>query len=231
MPQLDIKFDVCITDPPYGTTRNKWDNIIPFEPMWDSIYACVKFDGAICLFGNEPFSSLLRCSNLKYFRYDWTWYKNNATGFLNSKKQPLRCIETISIFYREQPVYNPQMRTGFKPYVAVHNSHTENYGYHKGAVTVSNGDRFPVQMLNIKCNSKSKLHPTQKPVELMEYLIKTYTNEGDVVLDFTAGSGSTGIATIRTNRKCVMIEKEEKYCEIIVERIENEYKTMAERIF
>lgn len=219
MAKMSKPFDACITDPPYGTTRNKWDSVIPFEDMWSAVYACTKADGAICLFGSEPFSSLLRCSNLKHFKYDWTWYKNNVTGFLNSKKQPLRCIETISVFYREQPIYNPQMRTGFKPYVAVHNGHTANYGYEKGAVTVSNGDRFPVQMLDIKCNSKNKVHPTQKPVELIEYLIKTYTNDGERVLDFTCGSGTTLIAGLNTGRKVVGIEMDEKYCEIAKQRV------------
>lgn len=219
MARLSKPFDACITDPPYGTTRNKWDAVIPFDAMWERLHTAVKDNGAICLFGSEPFSSLLRCSNLKEFKYDWTWYKNNVTGFLNSKKQPLRCIETISVFYATQPVYNPQMRTGFKPYVAVHNGHTTKYGYEKGAVTVSNGDRFPIQMLDIKCNSKNKLHPTQKPVELIEYLIKTYTNEGERVLDFTCGSGTTLIAGLNTGRKVVGIEMDEKYCEIAKQRV------------
>lgn len=219
MQKLKCRFKACVTDPPYGTTHNKWDATIPFDSMWEQLHTVVSPSGAICLFGAEPFASLLRCSNLKEYKYDWVWHKNNVTGFLNSKKQPLRCVETISVFYKQQPLYTPQMRTGFKPYVAVHNGHTTNYGYEKGAITVSNGERFPIQVLDIKCSSSSKLHPTQKPVELIEYLIKTYTNEDDSVLDFTCGSGTTLIAGLNTGRKVVGIESDEGYCEVAKQRI------------
>ena len=225
MARCTKQFDMCVTDPPYGTTRNGWDTVIPFDDMWTQIHRLVKEDGAICLFGGEPFASMLRCSNIKEYKYDWVWHKNNVTGFLNSKKQPLRCVETISVFYRKQPLYIPQMRTGFKPYTAVHNGHTSNYGYESGAVTVSNGDRFPIQILDIKCSPNgSKLHPTQKPVELLEYLIKTYTSEGERVLDFTMGSGTTLIAGLNTGRKVVGIEMDEQYCEVAKQRVLDWYK-------
>ena len=143
MPQLDMKFDACITDPPYGTTACKWDSVIPFEDMWKNLKKLVKPNGAICLFGSEPFSSALRMSNLPMFKYDWVWVKNNKTGFLNAKKQPLRCIETISVFYEFQSLYIPQMKHGFTPYMTINKTRTENYGSQRDNITISNGDRFP----------------------------------------------------------------------------------------
>ena len=215
-----IKVDAIITDPPYGTTRNKWDSVIPFDEMWKRLNRLIKPNGAIVLFGNEPFSSTLRCSNLNNYKYDWYWQKDSGTGFLNAKKQPLRNIETISIFYKKQPTYNPQMRLGFKPYKCNQGkTKTQNYGKQTGATTVSNGERYP---LNTLCFNRDngKLHPTQKPVALMEYLIKTYTNENETVLDFTMGSGSTGVACINTNRNFIGIELDKKYFDIAKERIE-----------
>lgn len=144
--------------------------------MWQNLNELVKSNGAICLFGAEPFSSALRLSNIDNFKYDWVWNKNSITGFLNSKLQPLRCIENISVFYKTQPTYNPQMRHGFKPYVAVHTGQSENYDYTGRVITISNGDRYPTQYIDIKRSGCTGLHPTQKPVELLEYLIKTYTN-------------------------------------------------------
>lgn len=231
MKQLNIKFDTCITDPPYGITHCKWDSVIPFDDMWKQLKRLVKSNGAICLFGGEPFSSYLRISNIDMYKYDWVWNKNNVTGFLNANKQPLRHIELISVFYQNQPIFNKQMRTGFKPYTARHRSNTENYNAHNECLTISQGERNPIQLLNINCNSKEKLHPTQKPVPLIEYLVKTYTNEGQYVLDFTAGSGTTGIACMQLNRKCVLIEKEEKYCDAIIKRLQNKEKQIAQRLF
>lgn len=206
MGELAQTFDACITDPPYGTTACKWDSVIPFGPMWDQLKRLVKSNGAICLFGSEPFSSKLRCSNLPMFKYDWVWEKNNVTGFLNANKQPLRNIELISCFYQIQPVFHKQMRKGFSPYKARHHVNTENYRKHGSCISISNGERCPIQLLDIPCNSQEKSHPTQKPVALLEYLIRTYTNEGEKVLDFTAGSGTTGVACMRTGRRCVLIE-------------------------
>jgi site-specific DNA-methyltransferase (adenine-specific) len=210
--------DLVLTDPPYGTTRCKWDEVIPFEPMWESLRRVTKQDGAIVLFGGEPFSSKVRASNLQEYKYDWVWVKENGTGFLNAKKQPLRVHEDIMVFYRRQCTYNPQMRTGFTPYKTTSSSKTDNYGDYDRVETVSSGERYPINALYFG-RDKDKYHPTQKPVALLEYLIKTYTNEGDLVLDFTMGSGSTGVACRNTGRRFIGIEKDEKYFNIERERI------------
>ena len=219
----DGSIDLVLTDPPYGTTNCKWDNVIPFEPMWEQLRRITKKNGAIVLFGSEPFSSMLRVSNLKMFKYDWVWDKAQGTGFLNSKKQPLRSTEIISVFYSDQCFYSPIMRTGFKPYSCSQGrTKTQNYGKQTGAITVSNGTRFPLNLISF-VRDKSKIHPTQKPVLLLEYLIKTYTNEGETVLDFTMGSGSTGVACINTNRNFVGIELDKNYFEIAKKRMVQHY--------
>lgn len=214
--------DAIITDPPYGTTACKWDSVIDFELMWEQLNRVIKPNGAIVLFGSEPFSSALRMSSIKDYRYDWVWVKESGTGFLNSKRQPLRNNEQISVFYKKQCLYNPQMRTGFKPYKIKKGGLTDNYGKDsiKEVVTESDGVRFPLNTLNFK-RDKSKQHPTQKPVALMEYLIKTYTNEGETILDFTMGSGSTGVAAKNLNRSFIGIELDDKYFEIAENRINN----------
>ena len=218
----DKSVDLILTDPPYGTTSCKWDSVIPFEPMWNQLIRVIKDNGCIALFGTEPFSSNLRMSNIKQFKYDWVWQKEQGTGFGNAKKQPLRNLEIISIFYKNQCLYNPQKSKG-KPYKTKSKS-----GNHKGSVyedgglnsiiTVNEGNRFPLQLLKFN-RDKNKIHPTQKPVALLEYLIKTYTNENDTVLDFTMGSGSTGVACKNLNRNFIGIEKDEKYFDIAKERI------------
>lgn len=236
MPELKEKFDCCITDPPYGTTSCKWDSVIPFESMWKNLESLVKTEGAIVLFGSEPFSSLLRCSNLKLFKYDWVWNKKTGLGFLDSKFRPLKCHEMISVFGRggvsngSKPamVYNPQ---GLIP-TTKQNRHANNYLMHsqsKNSGFKTTHTNYPKSILEYA--REQGFHPTQKPVELLEYLIKTYTNENELVLDFTAGSGTTGIACMNTNRKCVLIEKEEKYCDIIVERLKQTEKEKSERLF
>ena len=219
----DKSIDLILTDPPYGTTACKWDSVIPFEPMWNQLIRVIKDNGCIALFGSEPFSSNLRMSNIKQFKYDWVWQKEQGTGFGNAKKQPLRNLEIISIFYKNQCLYNPQKSKG-KPYKTKSKS-----GNHKGSVyedgglnsiiTVNEGNRFPLQLLKFN-RDKNKIHPTQKPVALLEYLIKTYTNENDTVLDFTMGSGSTGVACKNLNRNFIGIEKDEKYFDIAKQRIE-----------
>ena len=212
--------DAIITDPPYGTTACKWDSVIPFDLMWEQLNRIIKPNGAIVLFGSEPFSSALRMSNIKNYKYDWVWVKENGTGFLNSKKQPLRNNEQISVFYKKQPLYNPQMRKGFKPYIIKQGeTKTDNYGSQTGATTISNGERFPLNTITFKRDS-NKVHPTQKPVALMEYLIKTYTNETETVLDFTMGSGTTGVACKNLNRSFIGIEQDDKYFQIAKDRIE-----------
>lgn len=240
MPELKEKFDVCITDLPYETTPIEWDLKIPFNEMWKNLDKLIKENGAICLFGQEPFSSLLRCSNLKNYRYDWYWQKERLTNVFQVKRRPGKMIETISIFFEKQGTYNPQKtihkgkkvtnKIGDKARWSItqanYNAKTKPFEYN------DNGTRFPLQLLKInRDNNHQRLHPTQKPVELIEYLIKTYTNENDIVLDFTAGSGTTGVACMNTNRKCVLIEKEEKYCDIIVERLKQAEKEKLERLF
>lgn len=172
------------------------------------------------MFSQQPFTSILVTSNLKHYRYEWIWEKEQGTGFLNAKKMPLKNHENILVFYKKLPTYNPQMRLGFKPYKTKKGHHGSNYGQDKGALTESNGERYPLTIVEFS-RDKDKLHPTQKPVELLEYLIKTYTNEGEVVLDNTMGSGSTGVACVNTNRSFIGIELDENYFNIAKERIEN----------
>ena len=212
--------DAVITDPPYGTTACKWDSVIDFGLMWEQLNRIIKPNGAIVLFGSEPFSSALRMSNIKNYKYDWVWIKEQGTGFLNSKKQPLKNNEQMCVFYKKQPLYNPQMRKGFKPYRTEKGGLTDNYNKDSVSkvITESNGDRYPLNTLTFK-RDKNKQHPTQKPVALMEYLIKTYTNEKETVLDFTMGSGSTGVACKNTNRNFIGIEQDEKYFDIATKRI------------
>ena len=218
--------DLILTDPPYGTTNCRWDTIIPFDPMWEQLKRIIKPNGAICLFGGEPFSSALRMSNIKNFKYDWYWQKSTPTGFLNAKKQPLRNIETISVFYSKQPIYNPQKTHGHKRKVSLakHKQNckkAEEYNDYDLA-SYDSTERYPTQILRFKTDrQKSALHPTQKPVDLLEYLIRTYTNEGETVLDFAMGSGSTGVACVNTNRNFIGIELDEGYFQIAKQRIEN----------
>lgn len=219
----DGSVDLILTDPPYGTTACKWDSVIPFEPMWAELKRIIKSNGAIVLFGAEPFSSLLRCSNIKDFKYDWIWEKSKATGFLNSKKQPLRAHEIISVFYSKQPTYNPQMTEGISYNKGIRKEQTDNdvYGSFEQVEVKSDGLRFPRSVQYFKtAESEGGFHKTQKPVALLEYLIKTYSNENEVILDFTFGSCSTGIACLNTNRKFIGIEMEEKYFDIGVKRME-----------
>ena len=221
----DKSIDAIITDPPYGTTACKWDKVICFDCMWEQLKRVVKDKGAIVLFGSEPFSSALRMSNIKNYKYDWIYHKSLATGFLHAKKQPLRNHELISIFYNKQGTYNPQKTAG-KPYKAKRGktkgqSITNDPARIAGYQTINKGDRYPLTVTQ-KWNVETGFHPTQKPVALMEYLIKTYTNEGETVLDFTMGSGTTLVACKRTNRNGIGIEQDKKYCETAIERLKNE---------
>lgn len=208
----DKSIDAITTDLPYGTTQCKWDTIIPFEPLWEQYNRVIKDNGAIVLFGTEPFSSHLRLSNLKSYKYDWIWDKVKGTGFLNAKKQPMRNHELISVFYKKQCTYNPQKTYGYKMKKSYRSKdlQTEVYGEMKNDYTYKSTDRYPrsIQVFSTDTQNSS-LHPTQKPVALIEYLIKTYTNEGEVILDSCAGSMTTGIAAINTNRKVICIENDE----------------------
>ena len=214
--------DAIITDPPYGTTACKWDSVIDFELMWEQLNRIIKPNGAIVLFGSEPFSSALRMSNIKNYRYDWIWNKNRVSNPALAKKQPLRHSENVIVF--NSKIYNPQ---GLKPCTKVLGG---NKSGSKGLSTAfkkknykQTVTNYPRHILNIKADNYGKncFHPTQKPVELMEYLIKTYTNENETVLDFTMGSGTTGVACVNTNRNFIGIEQDEKYFEIAKERINN----------
>lgn len=225
----DNSVDMCLTDPPYGTTACKWDTVIPFEPMWEQLHRIVKPNGAIAIFGSEPFSSALRMSNIKNFKYDWVWRKPRGTGHLNAKKQPLRDYELLSVFYRNQCKYFPQFSKG-EPYTSlkggrlskIRESGTTTYGnFWEGAEFRNDnpGIRYPKQVLEFGVVERETVHPTQKPVALLEYLIKTYTMEGETVLDFTMGSGSTGVACKNLNRNFIGIEKDDKYFAIAEKRI------------
>jgi|TARA_R110000803_G_scaffold187468_1_gene249846 DNA modification methylase len=216
----DGSVDMILTDPPYGTTACKWDSIIPLEPMWEQLKRVIKPNGAIVMTASQPFTTTLISSQMKLFKYSWLWDKGQGTGFLNAKRQPLRSCEDVVVFYKKQPTYNPQMRLGFKPYKCKQGAtKTQNYGNQSGAITVSDGSRYPLTLVAFNRDG-AKVHPTQKPVALMEYLIKTYTNETDTVLDFTMGSGSTGVACVNTNRKFIGIELDEDYFRVAKERID-----------
>lgn len=223
----DESIDLVLTDPPYGITANKWDSVIPFDDMWSRLCKLVKYKSALILFGCEPFSSSLRLSNKKMYKYDWIWKKTHGTNFLNSSNQPLKVYENILIFSKAASSfskkgsmnYKPQKTKGV-PYKATRSrSRMQYHSNIEGYTTENQGDRHPINIISY--NSEKGLHPTQKPVALLEYLIKTYTNEGDTVLDFTMGSGSTGVACDNLNRKFIGIELEKKYFDIAVDRIEN----------
>lgn len=216
--------DAIICDPPYGITACKWDSVIPFDKMWEQLNRIIKPNGAVVLFGSEPFSSALRMSNIKNYKYDWIWEKSKATNFLNAKKQPLRAKENILIFYKKQSTYNPQMTKG-KPYnrgTRKKQTSDDVYGSFNQIEVASDGDRYPRDVLYFKTSETEGrvFHKTQKPVALMEYIIKTYTNENETVLDFTMGSGTTGVACVNTNRNFIGIEMDDKYFEIGKNRIE-----------
>ncbi len=217
----DGSVDLILADLPYGTTQCRWDTIIPFEPLWEQYKRIIKDNGAIVLFGSEPFSTELRHSNLSMFRYDWIWSKNRGTGLFNAKKMPMKSHEIISVFYKQLPLYNPQMRTGFKAYKCKQGKQSGAFGVsNKEIITENNGERYPLSVLQFSSTNGKNVHPTQKPVALLEYLIKTYTNEGDLVLDNCAGSGTTGVACQNLNRNFILMEQEPEYVEIIKKRLE-----------
>lgn len=225
----DKTIDCIITDPPFGITNNKWDSVIDITIMWQHLNRIIKDKGAILLFGQPPFSSMLIMSNIKMFRYEYIWCKNLSVGFLNANKMPLRATENISVFYKNLPTYNPQMRYDGTPYIKYRKDlKSANYGEHKGQTGINtDGSRYPNNLLYYNNSDHLKLyHPTQKPVALCEYLIKTYTNKNETILDFTIGSGSTGVACKRLNRNFIGIELDKNYFEIAKERIENTTKNL-----
>jgi DNA modification methylase len=225
MPILaDKSIDMILCDLPYGTIACKWDTIISFEPLWAQYKRLIKDNGAIVLTASQPFTSALVMSNPKMFRYEWIWEKSRPTGFFTAKKMPMKIHENILVFYKKPPAYNPVMTKAdddkidkrktlnptFNPYLGVHKERVAD-----------SGNRYPLTIQSFASISQKGQHPTQKPVALFEYLIRTYTNEGDTVLDNCAGSFTTAIACINTNRNYICIEKDEKYFEMGKNRIEN----------
>ena len=223
MPTLaDKSVDMILCDLPYGSVACKWDVRIPFEPLWKQYKRLIKNNGAIVLTASQPFTSALIMSALTYFRYEWIWEKTRPTGFFTAKRMPMKTHENVLVFYKNTPTYNPIMTKAedskidkrktlnptFSPYLGVHKERVKD-----------SGNRYPTTVQRFPSISQEGQHPTQKPVALFEYLIRTYTNEGDTVLDNCAGSGTTAIACIRTNRNYILIEKEPEYIEIINKRI------------
>lgn len=236
-----VNVDMILTDPPYGTTACKWDTVINFDIMWGVIDSVIKQNGATCLFGIEPFSSALRMSNIKEYRHEWYWNKVNAGNFVQAKNHPLKLIENIIVFSKQKVCYSPQMNKNTEEWTKKLKEKNKNKKQSSMEQTVedkyftmasgkwkSSTDEslsFPKNLITIskfsnECNSRNRVHPTQKPVELLEYLIKTYTNEGDLVLDFTMGSGSTGVACKNLNRRFIGIELDEKYYGVSKKRLD-----------
>jgi len=214
--------DMVLCDLPYGTTQCKWDEIIPFDQLWNHYRRICKPNAAIVLFGAEPFSSKLRISNLPMFKYDWIWDKVKGTGFLNAKKQPMRNHEVISVFYDKQCTYNPQKTTGHPLKVSFRRKHlqTDVYGEMNKDYAYSSTERYPTSIQTFPTDTQnSSLHPTQKPVSICEYFIMTYTMPGQTILDNCAGSGTTGIASMNTKRNSILIEKDKGIFGIAKERI------------
>ena len=209
--------DLILCDLPYGTTRNKWDTPIDLESLWKEYERIIKDNGAIVLFAQTPFDKILGASNIKLLKYEWIWEKPQGTGHLNAKKMPLKNHENILVFYKSPPPYFPQMLEG-KPYTCKSGRGSSNYGEQVSVVTVNKGERYPVSVLKFN-KDKEKVHPTQKPVALCEYFIKTYTKEGATVLDNCMGSGSTGVACVNTNRNFIGMELDENYFKIAEKRV------------
>lgn len=230
MPTLPLHgVDLVLCDLPYGTTQCAWDSVLPFDLLWASYSVCAKQNGAVVLTASQPFTSALIASNFKDFKYCWVWDKVLPRGHLNAKRQPLRAFEDVAVFYRSQPTYNPQKTTGHKRKIA----HTryekagegeQVYGAEKRDTFYDSDERYPTGIIRVSNAAQTgKVHPTQKPVALMEYLIRTYTNEGDTVLDNCMGSGTTGVACANTGRKFIGIEQDPGYFEIAKNRIVEAY--------
>lgn len=230
----DKSISAIICDPPYGTTnRNKWDVIIPFDKMWEQYNRIIKDNGAILLFADEPFTSQLIMSNPKMFKQRITWDKDRGAGFLNAKKMLLKQTEDIVLFYKKLPTYNPQMVDAQPDRIRPNSAKGENKSLNYGVVKelghskdYDNTKRYPTNLIKFssmtgECNNLNRLHPTQKPIELCEWLINTYTNEGDIILDNCAGSGSTLVASYKNNRKFIGFEIESEYIEIANKRLDN----------
>ena len=223
-----VRVDLIVTDPPYNITHCKWDIMVHLDGMWDCLNQLKKENAPVILFGNEPYSSKVRLSNIKNYKYDIIWDKVVRTGHLNANKQPMRQYENIIIFYDKQCTYNPLMWKG-KSEIKTRKMHQDNvniYDNYKRIPSKFTKMKYPTNIIKFnakakECNGQNRVHPTQKPVDLLKYLIKTYSNEGDTVLDFTMGSGSTGVACLETNRNFIGIELDEDYYNIAKERCSN----------
>ena len=219
-----VVVDAIITDPPYGATACKWDSVIDFNEMWQRLNNLIKPNGAIVLFGSEPFSSALRMSNIKMFKYDWIWEKSRPSNFLQAKYQCLKAHETISVFSKKKHCYFPQKWKIDERFIDRRKKHSANHSSNitemkKTYRPVDDGTRYPISIIPCISEWGKGMHPTQKPVALMEYLIKTYTNENELVLDFTMGSGTTGVACKNLNRDFIGIELNKDYFDIAEKRI------------
>ena len=237
-----VKVDAVITDPPYGTTACSWDEVIPFKEMWQRLNLIIKDNGAICLFGSEPFSSYLRISNIKNYKYDWKYKKRIASNFASAKYKPMKHIEDVVVFSGSNkkinyyPIMQVRADSGKERIKAGFKYNSKGKADFIGGIERNNIDSFykenekypeDIQEFNNRAKGDRGSHPTQKPVALMQYLIKTYTNKGDVVLDFTMGSGTTGVACIKEKREFIGIEKDTKYFKIAQQRIENEKNNLT----
>jgi len=239
----DGSVDAIICDLPYGTTCCKWDSIIPFEPLWEQYRRVAKATAPIVLFSQQPFTSALIMSNIEEYKYNWTWQKDSGSNYLNAHHQPMKLTEDICVFGRAATTeskkgiylnYNPQMRQGFKPYACRNGAQKMDTALVRGnckaqqggAFTVSDGSRFPVNLIQFN-RDKERLHPTQKPVELIRYLIRTYSDEGQLILDNCMGSGTTAIAAMREKRHFVGFELNREYFDKAVERINRERQQPA----
>lgn len=216
----DHTVDMIFTDLPYGTTKNTWDVPIPLDKLWEQYRRILKPGGAVLLFAQMPFGADLINSNRRWYRYEWIWHKTMPVGFLNANRMPLRTHENILVFYEHLPTYHPQKTPG-KPYTALRSARaTHNYGHFDRATTINDGERCPRDVLTFSNgNNASKIHPTEKPVDLLEYMIRTYTDVGDTVLDSCMGSGSYGVACQHIGRSFIGIEKDPEYFEAARKRI------------
>lgn len=218
--------DMILADLPYGTTQCSWDSIIPFEPMWAEIERITTENAAILLFAAAPFDKVLACSNIKLFRHEWIWEKSSATGFFNAKKMPLKAHENVLVFYKSLPTYNPQKTVGHTRKVSKAKVvQSEHYGKQVGVKHYDSTERYPRSVINFSSDKQhNNLHPTQKPVALCEYLISTYTNKGDTVLDFCMGSGTSGVAAKNLQRDFIGIEQDGTYFDVAETRINSSVK-------
>lgn len=228
----DGSVDMILCDLPYGTTQNKWDSVIPFGLLWFQYWRIAKANAAVVLTAQPPFDKVLGCSQIQHLKYEWIWEKSEATGHLNAKKQPMKCHENILVFYRSQSLYNPQMTKGAQVTIKQRSANeSSNYGSQR-PTTYSSDDRYPRSVIQIpKDDKNAKIHPTQKPVSLFEYLIRTYTDENQTVLDNCAGSGTTAIAAERTKRNWICIERDPDYFARACQRVRDDVEHQKADLF